>query len=398
MGFVTAMIEDNILKGATSTSWDIIDNINKVEIGIVKGTRTITTPNGSPVTIAELVIAFQANEKLIVIDIATSKEFEEAILAPFDEYQQLDQGGYLGTPHALQKHFRIADDPDCRKSNFWQHSCGGRILLLEETMNKSKGVQRSGIFIVILALTVLACQGASRLNPFTTATPTPTLTFTPTLTPTPTLTFTPTSTPTATPIPTGRVRREQPDGTTIFIDYDGGYQVTFPEGWTVVIYSKSEINSALESLPEQEKNVSDMIDALKSTDVNDLLRVVGFKFGAQQGAYTPNINISYDTNPLLAAISLEDLIPAMTSYFSSVDVDVVNTEVKETSSGIPIGVIETLWNINAAGGKKVNLEQKQIFFKTGEGVVVISYATAKNATIDLSADFEMLIESIELLD
>ena len=112
----------------------------------------------------------------------------------------------------------------------------------------------------------------------------------------------------------------------------------------------------------------------------------------KQGAYTPNINISYDTNPLLTAISLEDLIPAMTSYFSSVDVDVVNTEVKETSSGIPIGVIETLWNINAAGAK-VNLEQKQIFFKTGEGVVVISYATTRNSTIDLSADFEMLIES-----
>ncbi len=84
MEFVTAMIEDNILKGATSTSWDVISNANKVEVATVRGIRTITAPNGIHATVAELVIAFRANKKLVVIEIATPKEFKEAILKPFD--------------------------------------------------------------------------------------------------------------------------------------------------------------------------------------------------------------------------------------------------------------------------------------------------------------------------
>lgn len=267
-------------------------------------------------------------------------------------------------------------------------------------MSRNKGIQGPSVLAFLLTLTILACQAASDLNPFATATPTPTLTFTstPTPSPSPTPTFTPTFTPTVTPPPTGRVRQEQSDGTVLFTDYDGRYQMTFPKGWTVVILSQSEINSALEGLPEQEQNVSSMIEALKSADVNNLLRVVGFKFSAQQGMYTPNINISYDTNPLLAAISLEDLISATAAYFPSLKIDVVHTEVKETSSGIPIGVIEARWSMMAADGKKVNLEQKQVFFKSGEGVAIITLSTVRNATVDLSTDLEMLIESIQLLD
>lgn len=37
MAFVTAMIEDNILKDARSTSWDVTNNENVIEVGIVTG-------------------------------------------------------------------------------------------------------------------------------------------------------------------------------------------------------------------------------------------------------------------------------------------------------------------------------------------------------------------------
>lgn len=267
-------------------------------------------------------------------------------------------------------------------------------------MNRNKGVQRWSVFMMILASTILACQGISALNPFATATPTPTLTptATPTITPSPTPTSTPTFTPTATPLPTGKLTEEQPDGTTVFTDYDGKYQVTFPAGWTVVILDEEYIEEALDRLPAQEKGVADMIKSVKNADVNELIRVVGFNFGAQEGPYTPNINISYDTNPLSAAISLRDLIDYTIAYFPSLNIEVVDTEIKETSSGIEIGVIEARWSMNATGGQKLNLHQKQVFFKSGKGVVIITFATVKNATVDLSADLEELIESIKLLD
>ena len=268
---------------------------------------------------------------------------------------------------------------------------------MEETMNGNKGVQRLRISIMILALTVLACQGASRLNPFVTATPTPTVTFTPTITPSPTPSPTPTYTPTATPLPTGRVKEVQPDGSTLFTDYDGKYQVTFPEDWTVVIFDKDDITRILNNLPEQEKNVSELIESLKKTDVNNLIRVVGYNFKVRQNVYTPIINIVYDTNPISTALSLDGLIDVTASYLPSLNAKLINSEVKETSSGIKIGTIESQWTLKASGGQKINLLQKQVFFKSGEGVVYITFGTLKDAKVDLKPDLEKLIESIQLL-
>ncbi len=261
-------------------------------------------------------------------------------------------------------------------------------------MNQNKGVQRLSVCIMVLALTILACQGVGGFNPFATATPTATATFTPS----PTLTSTPTYTPTSTPLPTGKSKEEQSDGTTLFTDYDGGYQITFPQGWTVIIPEKDDINKLLSGIPEQEENVSNLIETAKSADVNKLIRVFSFNFKAQQGAYTPNVNISYNTNAILAATSLKDLINAMVGYYPSMGVEVVSSEIKQTSSGMEIGIIEAAWAMKASNNQKINLAQKQIFFKSRDGVAIVTFSTVKNATVDLSNDVNKLIESIQLLD
>lgn len=85
MAFVTAMIEDNILTGASDLSWDVINNKNGVEVGIVNGIKTITAPNGRRVVVAEQVVAFQTKDKLIILDVVTPREFENDILPPFEE-------------------------------------------------------------------------------------------------------------------------------------------------------------------------------------------------------------------------------------------------------------------------------------------------------------------------
>ncbi len=84
MAFVTSMIENTILQDATSTTWDVIENKNGVEVGIVEGARTFAFP-GANIRVREMVIAFQANKKLIVIEIAVPIAYAEQILAPFDE-------------------------------------------------------------------------------------------------------------------------------------------------------------------------------------------------------------------------------------------------------------------------------------------------------------------------
>jgi hypothetical protein len=202
---------------------------------------------------------------------------------------------------------------------------------------------------------------------------------------------------TATPLPTGVLKEEQPDGTILFTDYDGGYQVSFPDGWTVVIPDEGDISEALSNVPEQEENISKLIEAAKNADANNMIRVFGFNLKAQQGVYTPNINISHNTNSLLAATSLKDLVDATVQYYPSMGIEVLNSEVKETSSGTEMGVIETQWTMNAPNGEKIDLQQKQIMFKSAEGIVILTFSTVKDATVDLTADVDKVVESFRLL-
>lgn len=261
-------------------------------------------------------------------------------------------------------------------------------------MNQNKRIQESVIFIAILLLTILSCQGVGGFNPFATATPTATATFTPSPTPTPTATHT----PTPTPRPTGRLKEEQPEGQTVFTDYDNGYQLSFPRGWSVVIPGKDDLQKILDSVPEQEGNISDVIEIAKSAEVNNLIRAFAFNFKAQQGIYTPNINIAYDTSPLVALMSLEDLLDFTLGYFPSLGIEVVHSEIKETSSGIETGRIEAEWTAQVSANEKVDLSQVQVFFRSGEGYVIMTYTTVQDATVDLGDDMDELIESIQLLE
>jgi hypothetical protein len=84
MAFITAMIEDNILKDARNTSWDVTNNGNGVEVGTVTGENTFTFDNGIKINVEMIVIAFQANNKLIVIEIAAPQGYGKEILSSFD--------------------------------------------------------------------------------------------------------------------------------------------------------------------------------------------------------------------------------------------------------------------------------------------------------------------------
>lgn len=84
MAFVTTMIEDTVLQGSSATTWDVTDNPNNVEVGIVRGTLTMNLPNGVSANVEELVIAFQIEGKLIVLEIAVPKDLAEQIFSPFD--------------------------------------------------------------------------------------------------------------------------------------------------------------------------------------------------------------------------------------------------------------------------------------------------------------------------
>src|SRR5512139_1309782 len=108
-------------------------------------------------------------------------------------------------------------------------------------MTQNKHPQKSVIFLTVLVLTILSCQGIGGFNPFATTTPSPTATFTPSPTFTPSQTPTRTQTPSPVPLPTGVTTEEQSDGSTLFVDYDNQYQLNIPKTWFLIPLSSDDI-------------------------------------------------------------------------------------------------------------------------------------------------------------
>lgn len=260
-------------------------------------------------------------------------------------------------------------------------------------MFKNNAFRTLSKFITLLALTSISC-GVSGLPFLATETPTPTLTFTPSPTSTPSATPTLTSTPT--PLPTGRITEEQSDGTTLFTDYDAGYKIAFPKNWVAVIPSEQDIQNLLTSFPDQEQNISSIMELIKNSG-GDIYRVFAFNFKATDKTYTPNINIAYQENIALSAVPMEDFLAANLELLPSLGIEATNSGIKETSSGLETGFVDLKWTMNVTESQKIDLTQKQVYFKSGEGMVVVTISSTTSNPFDFAADVETLIESIQLL-
>ena len=205
-------------------------------------------------------------------------------------------------------------------------------------MKQKKSIQTLSLFVAILVLATLACQGGAGLNPFATETPTPTLTFTPSPTtmPSPTATQTATQTSSPTPLPSGAITEEQSDGTTLFVDYDNQFQLNLPDAWLVIPLSSDDITDILEKLSEENPEFKGTAEAFAQMDP-DLIRVIAVN---EDTKYLVN---GFSTN--LTVTAVEDKV------MSSMPLDFVTGVVEESlkQGGATIISNEALAADNAHG-------------------------------------------------
>lgn len=262
-------------------------------------------------------------------------------------------------------------------------------------MSKRKSV----LLISLLILALISCSAVNSIpNPFATATPTPTQTFTPSPTPSPAPTFTPTATFTPTPPPSGREKRPQPNGTTLLVDYDGGYQVTVTNEWTIVLLEKDEINKLIESLSSDSPIKQVILDTLKSADPKVFRAFIfNFQYASPTSGYVPNVNITFQDSPLLKHMSMEELVrtvkQTLPQYLKGITV--TSSEVTTTKSGLEIGVLESTWKDTTK--TKSTIYQKIVYFKTENGTVNMVLSTLAQDKIVLEPEFDQMLETIELL-
>ena len=269
-------------------------------------------------------------------------------------------------------------------------------------MNRVKGIQRLSLFIAVLVLAMLSCQGVGGFNPFATKTPTPTATFTPspTLTPSPTASSTPTHTPTSTPLPTGIKTEEQSDGSTLFIDYDNKYQLVLPEEWVVVPISRSAISRTADEMAKENPKLADALEAFKDLDP-DIFRGIALYTNEEYlyKGYATNISISAFEDETMSSLPLPFVTGILEESLKANGAKILTNGVNELDNAhnVEIEYIDMEQSLRFSGTTLV-IHSRILVFQPNGILVMVQLATPKQFSKDVFPIADAVGGTIEILE
>lgn len=200
---------------------------------------------------------------------------------------------------------------------------------------------------------------------------------------------------------TGTVIENAADGTTAYIDYDGGFAVSFPAGWLALKPNSEEFNNVLAKEGAANQMLGDQMKFdLTQTDANfDPLYVYilrpdlkkNFLFGL-----TDVIWISEDTRPL-DSVTLGELVrnAEATSKFAGFHADtaqVHNGEITTIEIGGP-------YKKGNAQGEIISYYKTYIYFKpSSNSLVLLTFLIPQDYRTQLSSDVNFVIASIRIVE
>jgi hypothetical protein len=257
------------------------------------------------------------------------------------------------------------------------------------------------VIVISLTLTSISC-GVSGLPFFATATPTPTTTFTPspTLTPSSTPTLTPTLTPTRTftPTPVPEASVEQlADGSTRFTDVKGGYTFVLPAGWLVVNFAVDDPLQALEAAQDANPDKAQLLNGLRSA-VAQNARMGAADFAPKHFTATSAPFLFTTLDETTASMPLKDFLEANRTLIPQLlKAQVTASELKESRSGVPYGILDITINLTA-NNQTASIRERLIMFKTDRYTVLLTFAALNELRAAALPGVVEMSDSIELLE
>jgi hypothetical protein len=271
-------------------------------------------------------------------------------------------------------------------------------------MKQHGTLQKFSLVTGIMALAVLSCSGLSNVsNLFATATPTATLTFTPSPTLTPTPTFTATITPSAspTPLPTGVKTEDQPDGSTLFTDYDNQYQLILPKGWIVLPLSSKDMANILQKAAEDNPELKDIANNFKNLDP-DVVRVMSFNKNSKYSikGFTTDMIVTAIDNKTLSAMPLDFVTGALEESVKQQGGEVLSTgsPVVTNPNGVEVGSFELKQTTPTATGAKVPIQVKSLVFQAGGKLIIVQVGTPVQFAKEILPVLDQIQDSIQVME
>jgi hypothetical protein len=267
-------------------------------------------------------------------------------------------------------------------------------------MKQKNNIQTLSLFVAILALAALACQGGAGFSPFATETPTPTLTFTPSPTYTPSPTTTPTQTPSPTPLPTGAITEEQSDGSTLFVDYDNQFQFTIPEAWFVIPLSSEDIGDIISNISEENPQFKDIAAAFAQMDP-DVIRVIAVNMDTKYlvNGFSTNLTVTAVEDKLMSAVPLDFVTGAVEESLKGSGATIISNEelAAENANGIEIGLLEIQQTVPTITGANVQVHSKILIFPSNGRLIMIQLTVPKQFAEEVLPVLDQILDTVNVL-
>ena len=211
----------------------------------------------------------------------------------------------------------------------------------------------------------------------------------------------PAETPTP-PAPAGGTENvKQPDGTTIYSDYDAGFKMTLPAGWIGVRPGNQEFNDALDNEAANNQALKDRmtLDQQGYEPVKDRYYFYAIKPDVVENdmlayaklTWSPGDPKQLDQNTLGELVQELEMSPEMPGL------RVVSSNIVMNGNNVPVIVIGANWTYDDGSGNLIPLYINILFFKpTDNSTVRVVMTSTKEHRDVIGPDVDAMVQSIKL--
>lgn len=271
-------------------------------------------------------------------------------------------------------------------------------------------------FVALILLTTLACvvPGLSTDSPQTNPTPDTRLEDMIALTvsaaleqtqqaqPTPTQVPTQTLVPTATSTPeadsSGSSLTENENGSFLFIDERGQYQITIPGELVPMRINQQEFLDAWLLPAASNPAIQTQLGFVQQQDPEHF-RLFMFDFNEEHidGGFVTNINFLWD--PAVNLSTEEKLLEAANEYLEIFPgAEILETKTAVLQNQTPVGLVKFKNRVTTLEGAEINAIQKQAFLLLPEGILAITLSTAESQIEFIEPLFDEMLETFNLVE
>ena len=190
------------------------------------------------------------------------------------------------------------------------------------------------------------------------------------------------------------------DGSNIFTDFLGGYQLTVPAPWLALRIDSPEYDAAL-TLPEvSNPAIQRSLSTIQAQDP-DVFRLFALDVNEEHldGGFVTNINLVWDQQEKLSLPNDARLAEIADALPSAVEgTEVLYFEVRTSQSGVPYGVITSQMRGVTQDGTNLVIRQKMVFFDLPVGALSITLSTTETLLETIEPSFDAMIETFAVME